>query len=59
MIWEQPIIETHPCSERELGLLADQEQAENESAIGAFKIFETSYNEIRVWKKKFKCLDEN
>ena len=59
VLWAQPILETHACSERELGLLADQEQAENKNSVGAFKIFETSYNEVRVWQKKFKCLDEN
>ena len=45
-------LETHPCSDGELGLVTDDKSQ-------VFPIFESSREEVTTWKKKFKCIDRD
>ena len=48
---KQTPLDTHYCSDAELGFAAD---AEVDSSI--YPIFESSKKEVETWKKKFKCI---
>ena len=45
-------LKEHACSDEELGLIPGAET----DGFGSFDIFESSYDEISTWKKKFKCV---
>ena len=45
-------LENHACSDVELGLL----DANDSESFGAYPIFGSSANEVKTWKKKFKCV---
>ena len=48
---ENTVLDTHYCSDAELGLAPDPD---NISSI--YPIFESQKKEIELWKKKFKCI---
>ena len=54
-------LETHACSDKELGLVDNSEEENDDSAerttyAHAYPLFD-SINEVRTWKKKFKCIE--
>ena len=50
VMWEEPVIESHACSEEELGLTGDYSKF--------MPIHETSSAYVNLYKNKFQCISQ-